>query len=449
VKCSPPLPDDELGKIIKSVCTKPVGMSDEAKRSAAKAKTRKFDHAGIAQKLMKEHSMCFIDGMPAIYGNGRYTIGWNAVCREIINLDGNATNSNQKEVIHYLTVMGEHKRQSPPNLIAFENGVLDIETMELRDWETSDIIPNVIPHNWRGMVECKDVDTVLMKMACGDESTYYSLIEVMGVCMYRSAEFTQSAILLGTGSNGKSTYIRMIQALLGYDNISSLDLGALGQQFLTGLVAGKLANLGDDISNKFKDGDKLTVFKKMVDGNRQHADVKNIEGFDFNPYATMVFSCNEFPSLDDYTDGMMRRLFPVEFNAKFSKTDPDYDPRISKKVATEEACERMCWLGVLGLSRVIDNNGFTPTCASTRRVNEILSDNDTTLAWMEDESRDTDWFDNKPVSDAYQDYRIWCDRSGLHAVGRTKFTRRIKARLKLDANVKWHGGKSTRVFEKV
>ena len=42
----------------------------------------------------------------------------------------------------------------------------------------------------------------------------------------------------------------------------------------------------------------------------------------------MVFSANEFPRLADYTDGMMRRIFPIEFNAVFKRTDPDYDPRI-------------------------------------------------------------------------------------------------------------------------
>ena len=271
-----------------------------------------------------------------------------------------------------MQVMAEQKTQSDPSLIAFKNGVLDITTMKLRDFTDDDVIPNIIPHDWDENAECIDVDNVLLKMACGEPDVLESLIEVVGVCMYRSSEFTQSAILLGEGSNGKSTYIRMIQALLGTDNISSLDMSMLGKQFHTGQLAGKLANLGDDISNEFQRGDLLSVFKKVVDGNRIYADVKGVEGFEFEPRATLVFSANEFPRLADYTDGMLRRIFPIEFNAKFSKSDPDYDPRISKKITTEKACQRLAVLGVMGLQQVIENNGFTPNAASSRRVEEII-----------------------------------------------------------------------------
>ncbi|MBQ9001576.1 MAG: hypothetical protein IJ087_06965, partial [Eggerthellaceae bacterium] len=344
--------------------------------------------------------------------------------------------------------MAPRVSQSPPNLVAFKNGVLDVLTMELREWREDDIIPNVIPHDWAGMAECGEVDAVLRKMACGQDDVFNSLVEVMGVCMYRSNEFTQSAILLGTGSNGKSTYIRMLQALLGKENISSLDMAMIGKQFHTGQLAGKLANLGDDISNEFQHGDLLSIFKKVVDGNRIYTDVKGMEGYEFEPYATMVFSANEFPRLSDYSDGMMRRIFPIEFNATFSKDDPDYDPRISHKVTSEEACQRMCWLGIAGLARVLDRNGFTPNAASSRRAEEIRADNDTVLAWTLDAGWDAQTLDGCAISDVYMRYRVWCDQSGLQAVKRTKFTRGINAHLGLSSGVGWRDGKSTRVFEK-
>lgn len=447
--CVPPLPSSIVEQKLRSATGNPPGLSDEAKATQKKAKKGggKFDHAGIARKLM-EGGFCFIDGMPALFVDGRYQTGWQPVQRAIIDMDGSATQRNQKEVIHYLTIMGEQRRQSPPHLIAFKNGVLDINTKELREWRADDVIPNVIPHDWAGFVECPEVDAVLTKMACSDVDTFNSLIEVMGVCMYRSSEFTQSAILLGTGSNGKSTYIRMLQALLGLENVSSLDMSMLHKQFHTGHLAGKLANLGDDISNKFKDGDTLTVFKKAVDGNRLYADVKGIDGFEFEPYATMIFSCNEFPRLDDYTDGMMRRLFPIEFNAKFSKSAPDYDPQIARKLSTETACQRMAWLGVVGLERVKKANGFTPTAASDRRRDEILADNDTALAWLIDESENADTLDGKTTAAAYSDYRYWCDRNGLHAVSRSKFARGVKTHTGMAVAVAWRDSKSVRIFEK-
>lgn len=445
----PPLDDDEFNKCVRNVLDNvPKGHSEEVKQQSKRGRPRKFDHAKVAKQLIAENGACFVDGMPAIRDGKLYEIGWKAVSREIIKIQDDATRANQKEVQHYLMVMAEQKRQSPPELIAFKNGVLDIRTMKLRKYSDDDVIPNIIPHEWDETAECIDVDNVLLKMACGESDILESLMEVIGVCMYRSSEFTQSAILLGEGSNGKSTYIRMIQALLGTDNISSLDMSMLGKQFHTGQLAGKLANLGDDISNEFQRGDLLSVFKKVVDGNRVYADVKGVEGFEFEPYATLVFSANEFPRLADYTDGMLRRIFPIEFNAKFSKTDADYDPRISRKITTEKACQRMAVLGVMGLHQVIENNGFTPNAASSKRVEEIIESNDTVFSWSRENGWTTVTLDGAVGMKLYSEYKQWCIDSGLQAVSRNKFTRQINKHYSMKTVDEWVNGATKKVFRK-
>ena len=448
LNCKPPLPDYEVDKIVASVLEKQPGFSEEVKEQKKRGRPQKFDHAAIGDKLINDNGACFIDGMPAIRHDGKYEVGWNAVSREIIALEKHATKANQREVHHYLTVLAPQMQQSRPTLIAFKNGVLDVDTMQLRKWQPDDVIPNIIPHDWVEDAECPEVDNVLLKMACGEIDVLESLIEVMGVCMYRSSEFTQSAILLGEGSNGKSTYIRMLTALLGKENIASLDMAMIGKQFHTGHLAGKLANLGDDISNEFQRGDLLSIFKKVVDGNRIYTDVKGTEGFEFEPYATLVFSANEFPRLADYTDGMMRRIFPIEFNAKFSKTDADYDPRIAQKVTSKRACQHMACIGVMGLKQVIEHNGFTPNSASSRRVEEIRADNDTVLAWAIDNSWDTDALDGQYIPKLYEHYKAWCDTNGLQAVKRTKFTRGLNKHYGLESAVGWNNGKSEKCFQR-
>lgn len=447
VNCKPPLDDAEVDKIANSVLDLKPGLSDEAKE-AKRGRPRKFNHAEIAKKLINDNGACFIDGMPAIRHGKIYEIGWKPVAREIIAINEEATRQNQKEVQHYLMMMADQKQQSDPALIAFKNGVLDIRTMELRDFTDDDVIPNIIPHDWNPDAECQIVDNTLLKMACCEPDIFESLMEVIGVCMYRSAEFTQSAILLGEGSNGKSTYIRMLQALLGKQNISSLDMAMLGKQFHTGQLAGKLANLGDDISNEFQRGDLLSVFKKIVDGNRVYADVKGVEGFEFESYATLVFSANEFPRLADYTDGMLRRIFPIEFNARFAKTDADYDPRISRKITTEQACQRMAVLGVAGLQQVIDNNGFTPNAASSKRVGEIQAENDNVLSWSIENGWNAETLDGCVGMTKYSEYKQWCLDCGLQAVSRNKFSRSINKHYNMQTVAEWTNGATKKVFRK-
>ena len=447
VNCKPPLDDAEVDKIANSVLDLKPGLSDEAKE-AKRGRPRKFNHAAVAKKLIADNGACFIDGMPAIRHGKIYEVGWKPVAREIIAINEEATRQNQKEVQHYLMMMADQKQQSDPALIAFKNGVLDIRTMELRDFTDDDVIPNIIPHDWNPDAERQVVDNTLLKMACCEPDIFESLMEVIGVCMYRSAEFTQSAILLGEGSNGKSTYIRMLQALLGKQNISSLDMAMLGKQFHTGQLAGKLANLGDDISNEFQRGDLLSVFKKIVDGNRVYADVKGVEGFEFESYATLVFSANEFPRLADYTDGMLRRIFPIEFNARFAKTDEDYDPRISRKITTEQACQRMAVLGVAGLQQVIDNNGFTPNTASSRRVGEIQAENDNVLSWSIENGWNAETLDGCVGMTKYSEYKQWCLDCGLQPVSRNKFSRSVNKHYGMQTSDEWMNGATKKVFRK-
>lgn len=451
-----PLPKHEVDKLLKSALSLPKGKSEEwykgrideveGGEQPRRGRPRKFDHSAIGDALMDECGACFVDGMPAIRSGEVFSVGWNAVDAEIIKRVKDAKRSDQNEVHHYLTVLADRKRQSPPNLIAFSNGVLDVDTMKLRDWEPEDVIPNIIPHEWNEDAECPEVDEILLKMSACDADVYQNLMEVMGCCMYRSAEFGQSAILLGGGSNGKSTYIQMLLAMLGEQNVSSLDMGMIGKQFHTGRLVGKLANLGDDISNEFQHGDILSIFKKVVTGNRLYADVKGTEGFEFTPYCQMVFSANEFPRLADYTDGMMRRIFPIEFNAVFRRTDPDYNPRIVHKVTTERACERMCVLAVGALRNVIAQNGFSPNKASERRVEEIKADNDTVLAWAIDDCRDAENLTGCVIMACYETYRDWCTNNGLQAVKRTKFTRSLTNRFGLESKVVKREGRAVRCF---
>ena len=79
----------------------------------------------------------------------------------------------------------------------------------------------------------------------------------------------------------------MIKALLGGDNYSTLDLETLGHNdFQVGQLVGKLANIGDDISNEFVKGGVLSVFKKIVSGDDVYTDVKGGQGYHFRPYCT-------------------------------------------------------------------------------------------------------------------------------------------------------------------
>ena len=311
------------------------------------------------------------------------------------------------------------RTQARPTLVGFENGVLDVDTLELRPWSDEDLIPNIVPHRWNPDAEDPGnvVSSTLMKMACGDVGMGLNLTEVIGLCMYRnSRHFPYCPVLIGSGSNGKSTYIGMLRSVIGRENMSALQPREIGQRFQAAHLLGKLANLGDDISCDYIDGDGCAIIKKVATGDDLYTDVKGGEGFVFTPYATMVFSANKFPRLGDSSDGMMRRLFPIEFNARFKRTDPDYDPLIADKLASEDACEYMCRLGVEGLRTVMTQGGMTPNEASRRMAEEIKTDNNSVLAWIEDCEIEATDIVGRTRREVYEMYQDWCQSNGYSNV---------------------------------
>ena len=350
----------------------------------------------------------------------------------------------------YVRLTAPVRKEAPARLVAFQNGVLDIETGEFGPMNPDEVISNVIPHDYDPDAPTDGiVSKVLDNLSCGDAAVKMNLMEVLGLAMYRSAEFAQCAILTGSGSNGKSCFSRMIEALVGDENYSALDLNALGRPFQVGHLAGKLVNVGDDISNEFVDGSTLAAFKSVVSGESTFTDVKNGTGYVFRPYALFVFSCNEFPRIGDTTLGTLRRFHGIPFNAVFSKSDPDHDPRMGEKVTTEAACREMIALGLIGLQSVMAQNGFTPTAYSEQIVGDIQRDSDTVAAWIVDTAA-AEKVDGQSTKDVYAGYVEWCLEANVKAVSRERFTRKVNAMLKMSTVVGWskEGAKSVRLFRK-
>ena len=440
----PPLPESEVRKKVESAYKHAPGFSDEVRgrvsTDAAKADgaISPRSHVAIANTVMGRFNACFLDGVPAVYDGLMYQTGWDAIERAVLKVRRDATDKARNEVIKYLRLVMPHEKASPPNYIGFANGVLDIDTMDLMSFTPEIRIPNIIPHDWDPNARSDVLDQTIRRIACGDPFVENNLFEFLGLCMYRSCKYAYAAVLLGrkseTASNGKSTYIDLLRNVIGDDNYSVLDLNELSQRFQAANMAGKLANLADDISSEFTRGNNLTMFKKVVAGTEVGTDVKNKVGFKFVPYCTMVLSANKLPKLETPDDGVMRRLFPIRFNAHFTPQDPDFDPEIGEKLRSEECLKAAIVRGVSGLKRVIENKRPTPNAESEKMANDIRVENSNILQWIEDaEITRSDFIDEWTTKGAYDAYSAWCSESGIHnKYGKPQFGIEVCSHFKLE-----------------
>lgn len=430
------LPSSELEVIIRDESFK--------KPTFYKGNTFLFDK--FATYMKNQFHIIKINNQLHLYEDGIYVTGQDKIESKMIEVFPSLNRAKRSEVYAYINLLiRKNLRTLDANLIAFKNGVYNIEDGSFTDFSPDYIITNKINWNYNPSAKSELAETTLKKFACNDEKIEKLLKEVIGYCFYRYNELGKAFILTGDKSNGKSTFLDMISYLLGQENISSLDLAELGERFKTAELFGKLANIGDDIKGDFIPD--LAIFKKLVTGDRVNAERKGQDPFEFNNYSKMLFSANKIPRVKDETGAVLRRLIIVPFNAKFTKDDKDYDPYIKYKLRSDEVMEYLILVGLNGLKDVLTNKGFTISEKVETELQEFDEMNNPILMFIRD--NDENDIKNHTTNEVYLNYTEYCRESGLNPLGKIEFSRQMCKNFGFKVTIRKIDGKTMRIFEKV
>jgi len=394
-------------------------LRDDAFKKKSFFTKQGFQHQDFAKFIVREEHIVWIDNVLHIYKDGIYVDRQRDIEIDMIGHIPELTQSRRREVLTYLELVADHVEMSPVNFIALGNGIYNLGTDELEEYNPEIIIKNRVPVTFQADVYDPTVDATLNKISCHDAELRMLLEEVVGYLLLRRNELGKFFVLTGTGSNGKSTFIDMLKDFLKPDNYSSLALGEIDQRFKTAEVFGKLANLGDDISGQYiKETD---VLKKLVTGETVTVERKGKDPFQFESYAKLVFSANDMPRINDLSDGLKRRLVIVPFNAKFSEMDVDFDPFISDKLKSDSAMRYLLRIGIEGLKRVLVDKKFTKPDVVKQALALYEVDNNPLLGFLEDYPR----IEHELVRDVYLRYDLWCRQCNLKPLSRPVFGREL------------------------
>lgn len=381
--------------------------------------------------IKNSYNLARINGSLYIYKDGYYQSGDEIIERVMIQHVKNLNQTKRKEVLSYLKLLIEDSSMfSDSTLIAFKNGVLNVVTNELYDFDPKYIITNMIPHNYVPEAECELLDRTMAKLACGDLTIVKLLYQAIGMCMFRKNELRKSFFLLGEKRNGKSTFLDMISTLLGEKNIANLDLSEIGDRFKTAELSGKLANIGDDINDEFISNS--AVFKKVVSGDKITVEKKGQDPFVLSSYAKFFFSSNSLPRIGKGKDSaaVLDRLVIIPFDAQFSKADDDYDPYIKYKLREKDVLEALIANSIVGLKEVLEDQQFV-TCEKINvNVKEYERTNNPIVSFFE-ELEEVDYL-NQPTKYVYKMYREYCLSNNIQSVSSIEFSRQMKRNFNLD-----------------
>ena len=280
------------------------------------------------------------------------------------------------EVIARISRSTQEVLRREPLTIAFKDCLFDWEEFlatgslraSVRDFSPDVIAYHRIPHRlnlsllegleglekyYEGLADLRELASKLCPRALkafedwvGDK--WVLLFEIAGYCLYPKYDLHKAVMLVGSGSNGKSTYLKFLKDLLGRENVASVslqDLADEGKRFAVAQLHHKLANIYADLPAKAL---KSTGrFKVLTGEDPVTADRKFKEPITFVNYAKLIFSANELPKVRDVTEAFWRRWLVVEFPNKFP-----LNPRFYEETFTEEEVEGAIIVSLLAFRRV-------------------------------------------------------------------------------------------------
>lgn len=432
-----PLSDDELEVILR----------DEAFQKPVFFMGSTFLFDKFATYMKNTAHIVKINGQLHIYRDGIYTNGYKEIEADMIRHIPNLKKMQRREVLDYMELIVDEKQPSEANLIAFNNGVYDLVSGDLKPFSAEMVITNKIPWDYNSNAYSELADETLNKLACDDADIRALLEECIGYCFYRRNELGKAFILTGDKSNGKSTFLDCVKAILGDKNISALDLKELGDRFSTSMMFGKLANIGDDIGDDFLQGSQVSIFKKIVTGNRIKAERKGQDPFEFNPFIKLLFSANDIPRMRDKTGAVLRRLVIIPFNASFSRDDADYDPFIKYKLVQPDSIEYLVRMGVEGLKRIMVNDDFTRSDKVQDQLDEYEEENNPIIAFIADTG--IDMIENEPTNEVYKRYQVFCAENSMQPMSNIVFSKQINKRLRFTVAQKKLNNINRKIFVRI
>ena len=289
--------------------------------------------------------------------------------------------------IKELLAKGRRSTEDPSTettVINFKDKTLKIEkdgSIKEYNHEKDDFLKYKLSYNYDGQADCpkwkKFLSQVIRKPDSKgraifkaeplpeeiDHETINVIQEYIGYCFSKSFRYEKMLVCTGGGSNGKSVFFNVIEALIGKANMSTLDLASINVSSLRVGMENKLVNFSSEIGNT-KDLN-FDLVKKIVSGEPILINPKYLQPYETRSYGKLIFNGNSLLQKVEHSTAFFRRFIIVNFLCKIEGENIKYD--LTDELKTELP-GIMNW-AIEGLQR-LNKNGFT----KSRQIEKTVKD---------------------------------------------------------------------------
>ncbi|MFC6904200.1 phage/plasmid primase, P4 family [Halalkalicoccus tibetensis] len=365
---------------------------------------------------------------------GIYRSDGERVVREQLEdrLREHATRREVNEILHKLKAgrsRTANEFRGPNDMVCVENGVIDVSSPSnptLRTHSPEDEFRSRLPVEFDPDADYPTWKDCLDQWV-SDEDDRQKLQEFVGYCLHHwDQPFQKALLLVGPTGSGKSTFLNVVNELLGHENVANQSLQALAnQRFAKAELYEKFANIYNDLDAASVQNPG--VFKTLTAGDSITVERKNKDPFRFQPTQKLLFAANQVPSVDHDDDAFYRRWHIVEF----SETIPsaDRNPNLEDELL-EELPGILNWT-LDGYAQLMRQGQFTENrdIVSTRSFWRSYG---TSIEQFLEEKVDIVPEAKTPEDDVYDAYCEFCYHQGLPSRPKQTVTKELKWRANVE-----------------
>lgn len=301
----------------------------------------------------------------------------------------------------------------PDTWIQFEDTLIDFTNQKEYPSTPAWFTVNPLPYKPGPTEDTPTMDKLFTEWV--GEKYVKTLYEVLAYCCYRKYPIHVAIALVGSGRNGKSSFLKVLTKFLGQENCADSNIHQMStDKFEIFNIYQKLACIMGETN--FKVLEDSQTFKKITSGDLVSFQAKHKGSFSDYSYATVVIASNSLPISADTSDGWYRRWLRIKFPNEFPE-GPDPTENIP-----EEEYHALSRKVIYILPKLLEKKTFTNQGTIEERKQMYISDSNPLMEFIQSCCNTSDQNGYVRYSEMYMRYCEYLKSKKKRRVSHKEFT---------------------------